>query len=161
MSLVRMIPSADYSTRQGKWEKSKFNGIEITNKILGLVGCGNVGSIVANRAIGLKMKVIYLGHSCFLIFFKGKKLLIDPFISGNELAKKVDISGIKCHYILITHGHQDHMLDAELIANNNNATIISNYEIVSWFQTKGLNGHGMNHGGKFNFDFGYKLLEFK
>lgn len=100
------------------------------------------------------MKVIYLGHSCFLIFFKGKKLLIDPFISGNELAKKVDISGIKCHYILITHGHQDHMLDAELIANNNNATIISNHEIVSWYQSKGLNGHGMNHGGKFNFDFG-------
>ena len=100
------------------------------------------------------MKVTYLGHSCFLIFFNGKKLLIDPFITGNELAKNIDISSIKCDFILITHGHQDHLLDAELIANNNNATIISNYEIVSWYQTKGLNGHGMNHGGKFNFDFG-------
>ena len=100
------------------------------------------------------MKVTYLGHSCFLIFFNGKKLLIDPFITGNELAKNIEISSIKCDFILITHGHQDHLLDAELIANNNNATIISNYEIVSWFQTKGLNGHGMNHGGKFNFDFG-------
>ena len=100
------------------------------------------------------MKVTYLGHSCFLIFFNGKKLLIDPFITGNELAKNIDVSGIKCDYILITHGHQDHLLDTELIANNNNATIISNYEIVSWYQKKGLAGHGMNHGGKFNFDFG-------
>ena len=100
------------------------------------------------------MKVNYLGHSCFLIFFNEKKLLIDPFITGNELAKNIDISGIKCDYILITHGHQDHLLDVELIANNNNAMIISNHEIVSWYQTRGLNGHGMNHGGKFNFDFG-------
>ncbi len=58
MSLVRFIPLADQSTRQGKWEKSKFNGVEVTNKILGLIGCGNIGSIVAARAIGLRMKVI-------------------------------------------------------------------------------------------------------
>lgn len=100
------------------------------------------------------MKVTYLGHSCFLILFNGKKLLIDPFITGNELAKNINVLDIKCDYILITHGHQDHLLDAELIANKNNAIIISNYEIVSWYQSKGLNGHGMNHGGKFNFDFG-------
>ena len=100
------------------------------------------------------MKVIYFGHSCFLILFNGKKLLIDPFISGNKLANNINISDIKCDYILITHGHQDHLLDAELIGNNNNAIIISNYEIVSWYQSKGLTGHGMNHGGKSNFDFG-------
>ena len=57
MSLVRMIPQADRSTRQGKWEKSKFNGTEISGKYLGLIGCGNIGSIVASRALGLKMKV--------------------------------------------------------------------------------------------------------
>ena len=67
------------------------------------------------------MKVIYFGHSCFLILFNGKKLLIDPFISGNKLANNINISDIKCDYILITHGHQDHLLDAELIGNNNNA----------------------------------------
>ena len=100
------------------------------------------------------MKVTYLGHSCFLILFNGKKLLIDPFITGNDLAKNINVLDINCDYILITHGHQDHLLDAELIANKNNAIIISNYEIVSWYQSKGLNGHGMNHGGKFNFDFG-------
>ena len=73
------------------------------------------------------MKVTYLGHSCFLILFNGKKLLIDPFITGNELAKKINILDIKCDYILVTHGHQDHLLDAEFIANNTNATTISNY----------------------------------
>ena len=57
MSLVRFIPLADQSTRQGKWEKSKFNGIEVTNKILGLIGCGNIGSIVASRAVGLKFAI--------------------------------------------------------------------------------------------------------
>ena len=58
MSLVRMIPQADSSTKQGKWEKSKFNGTEINGKYLGLIGCGNIGSIVASRALGLKMKVL-------------------------------------------------------------------------------------------------------
>ena len=100
------------------------------------------------------MKVTYLGHSCFLVLFNGKNLLIDPFITGNELAKNITISDIKCDYILVTHGHQDHLLDAELIAHNTNATIISNYEIVSWYQAKGVSGHAMNQGGKFNFGFG-------
>ena len=58
MSLVRMIPQADISTKLGKWEKSKFNGTEINGKYLGLIGCGNIGSIVASRALGLKMKVL-------------------------------------------------------------------------------------------------------
>ena len=58
MSLVRMIPQADSSTKEGKWEKSKFNGTEINGKYLGLIGCGNIGSIVASRALGLKMKVL-------------------------------------------------------------------------------------------------------
>ena len=88
MSLVRMIPSADYSTRQGKWEKSKFNGIEITNKILGLVGCGNVGSIVANRAIGLKMKVI--AFDPFLNIKRAEEIGIEK-VTLDDLLKKSDI----------------------------------------------------------------------
>ncbi|HAT86323.1 phosphoglycerate dehydrogenase [Cohaesibacter gelatinilyticus] len=55
---ARQIPAADASTQQGKWEKSKFMGVEITNKTLGVIGCGNIGGIVATRAVGLKMKVI-------------------------------------------------------------------------------------------------------
>ena len=58
LALARQIPSADRSTQAGKWEKSKFMGVEITAKTLGVIGCGNIGSIVAERAIGLKMKVI-------------------------------------------------------------------------------------------------------
>src|ERR1700747_2604948 len=58
LSLARQIPGADASTRAGKWEKNKFLGVELFGKTLGIIGCGNIGSIVADRAIGLKMKVI-------------------------------------------------------------------------------------------------------
>src|SRR6202022_3672031 len=58
LAMARQIPEADASTRAGKWEKNKFLGVEIFSKTLGIIGCGNVGSIVADRAIGLKMKVI-------------------------------------------------------------------------------------------------------
>jgi D-3-phosphoglycerate dehydrogenase / 2-oxoglutarate reductase len=58
LALARQIPEADASTRAGKWEKNKFLGVEIFGKTLGVIGCGNVGSIVADRAIGLKMKVV-------------------------------------------------------------------------------------------------------
>jgi D-3-phosphoglycerate dehydrogenase len=58
LALARQIPQADASTQAGKWEKNKFMGVEITGKTLGVIGCGNIGSIVADRGIGLKMKVI-------------------------------------------------------------------------------------------------------
>src|SRR3569833_515386 len=58
LALARQIPQADRSTQAGKWEKNKFMGVEITGKTLGVIGCGNIGSIVADRALGLKMKVI-------------------------------------------------------------------------------------------------------
>ena len=57
-ALARQIPQADVSTQAGKWEKNRFMGVEITGKVLGLIGCGNIGSIVAERAIGLHMRVI-------------------------------------------------------------------------------------------------------
>lgn len=58
LALARQIPSADVSTQAGKWEKSKFMGTEVTGKLLGVIGCGNIGSIVADRALGLKMRVV-------------------------------------------------------------------------------------------------------
>ena len=58
LSLARQIPAADASTRAGKWEKNRFLGVEVFNKTLGVIGCGNIGSIVAERALGLKMKVV-------------------------------------------------------------------------------------------------------
>ena len=57
-ALARQIPAADISTQAGKWEKNRFMGVEITGKVLGIIGCGNIGSIVASRAVGLKMRVI-------------------------------------------------------------------------------------------------------
>src|SRR6195952_2804349 len=57
-ALARDLPQADASTQAGKWEKNRFMGVELTSKTLGLIGCGNIGSIVADRALGLRMKVI-------------------------------------------------------------------------------------------------------
>ncbi len=98
------------------------------------------------------MKITYYGHGCIGIQTGGKNLLIDPFISGNPLAKSIDIDSIPADYILITHGHTDHVLDVEQIAKQNGAQLISNFEIISWFEQKGLKGHPMNHGGKVTFD---------
>ena len=100
------------------------------------------------------MKIRYLGQNGFLFDMNGKTILVDPFISGNPLAKGIDIDAIKPDYILITHGHQDHVLDVEQIAKANGSTIISNYEIVSYFGQKEISGHPMNHGGQWKFDFG-------
>lgn len=101
------------------------------------------------------MDVTYYGHSCFQVVLAGKKLLFDPFITPNELAKDIDINGIKVDYIILSHGHQDHIADVEAIYKNNNAKIIATFEVVSWFAEKGLeNSHQMNHGGSWDFDFG-------
>ena len=100
------------------------------------------------------MKITYYGHSCFGIETMGLHLLLDPFISPNPLAAAIDINSLKADYILLSHGHGDHVADAEAIAKRTGATIISNYEIVSWFEAKGCKGHPMNHGGKADFPFG-------
>ena len=63
-ALARQIPQADLSTQAGKWEKNRFMGVELTGKVLGIIGCGNIGSIVASRAIGLHMRVIAYDPSC-------------------------------------------------------------------------------------------------
>ena len=100
------------------------------------------------------MKITYYGHATIGVEFGGKHLLFDPFISGNPIAPGIDIDKIPADYILISHGHQDHVLDMERIAKRTHAQIISNAEIVGWAEGKGLKGHPMNHGGKWDFDFG-------
>ena len=100
------------------------------------------------------MKITYLGHSTLSIETKDKTIIVDPFISGNELAKHIDINQLQADYILVTHAHQDHILDVEAIAKRTGAKVISNYEIVTYFENKGISGHPMNHGGKWTFDFG-------
>lgn len=100
------------------------------------------------------MKIQYLGHASFFIATGGKSLIIDPYISVNQLAKHLKINEIRANYILITHAHNDHIFDVEVIGKNSNAVIISNYEIVNYFEEKGIKGHPMNTGGSWHFDFG-------
>lgn len=101
------------------------------------------------------MKLTYYGQSCFAVEMGGKNLLFDPFIRPNELAGHIAVEDIKADYILVSHGHNDHMADAVEIAQRNNATVIGAYEVVNWLEDKGVASiHPMNHGGKKEFDFG-------
>ncbi len=100
------------------------------------------------------MKITYLGHSSLSIELSDKVIMVDPFISANELAKNIDINKLKADYVFLTHVHEDHIIDAEKIAQNNNAIIVSNYEIATYYSKKGFQTHGMNTGGSWQFDFG-------
>ncbi len=101
------------------------------------------------------MKTTYYGHSCFSVVVKNRSLLIDPFISGNELARNIDVKTIAADYILISHGHEDHIADAVSIAKRTAATVIAPYEVASWCENQGVkNVRPMNHGGAASFDFG-------
>jgi D-3-phosphoglycerate dehydrogenase / 2-oxoglutarate reductase len=87
MALARQLPAADRSTRAGKWEKSRFMGVELTGKVLGIVGCGNIGSIVAERAHGLKMKVV--AFDPFLSIERARDLNVEK-VSLDELLARAD-----------------------------------------------------------------------
>ncbi len=94
------------------------------------------------------MTLTYYGHSCVGVRTAGRDLLFDPFISGNPLAKDIDPGTIPANVVLLTHGHGDHVLDAEAIVKRTGATLISNYEIVTWFGKKSIaGGIGLNLGG--------------
>ncbi|MGR7814507.1 metal-dependent hydrolase [Lacinutrix undariae] len=100
------------------------------------------------------MKITFYGHASLGIEIDDIHIIVDPFISANEKANHIDIATLKADYILLTHAHQDHILDVEAIAKRTNAVIVSNFEIVTHFQNKGFEGHPMNHGGTWDFDFG-------
>jgi L-ascorbate metabolism protein UlaG (beta-lactamase superfamily) len=100
------------------------------------------------------MKITFYGHACLGIEVNETSILVDPFISGNPKAAHIDIDAIEADYILITHAHQDHILDVERIAKRTNAMIISNYEIATYYGSLGYSFHPMNHGGSWDFEFG-------
>lgn len=101
------------------------------------------------------MKVSYYGHSCFGVEINGKHLLFDPFITPNEMAKHIDVTKIKADYILVSHGHEDHIADCVSIAKRTGAKVICAWEIFVWLGKQGLeNMHPMNTGGKVKLDFG-------
>jgi D-3-phosphoglycerate dehydrogenase len=118
-SLARQIPQANASTHAGKWEKSKFMGTELYNKTLGVIGCGNIGSIVADRALGLKMKVI----------------AFDPFLTSERAqdigVEKVELEEIYARSDFITihvpkNDKTSHMINAETIAQMKDGVYIIN-----------------------------------
>src|SRR5947208_1956389 len=86
-ALAREIPAADASTQAGKWEKNRFMGVEITGKVLGVIGCGNIGSIVAERAIGLHMRVI--AFDPFLSLERAKDIGVEK-VDLDDLLKRAD-----------------------------------------------------------------------
>lgn len=103
------------------------------------------------------MELTYLGHSCFSVKIGKATLLFDPFIKGNPLAVKAGVKTdkLKADYILLSHGHYDHTLDAPEIAKRTGATVICGFEVGEWVKKQGVkNVHQMNHGGSFHFPFG-------
>lgn len=100
------------------------------------------------------MQFTYYGHASFSVEIAGKHLLFDPFISPNPLARAVDINTLKADYILLSHGHGDHVADAAAIAQRSGAKIVAAAEVAAWFEQKGIsNVHGMNYGST-ELDFG-------
>ncbi len=100
------------------------------------------------------MNYTYYGQSSFLLETETKKFLFDPFISQNPLAKAVDITKIEADYILVSHGHGDHVGDLIGLAKQTKATIIAIPEVIGWVMKQGVeNVHPMNF-GKYKFDFG-------
>lgn len=99
------------------------------------------------------MKITYYSHSCFMIETASARLLVDPFLTGNPKAE-VKAGDVRCDYILVSHGHDDHTGDALGIAKANDATIVANYEIAEYFGARGAKVHGMNPGGAHVFPFG-------
>ncbi|HEY3663969.1 MAG TPA: metal-dependent hydrolase [Chthoniobacterales bacterium] len=101
------------------------------------------------------MKFTYYGHACFAVVAGGKTLLFDPFITPNPLAEKIDVKEIAADFILVSHGHGDHVADLVDIAKRTGATVITPYEVGSWFEKKGVeNVQAMNHGGAAKMPFG-------
>ena len=98
------------------------------------------------------MKITFLGHASLEIKIDEFSIVVDPFISGNALAAHIDLSNLKADFILLTHAHQDHVLDVEVIAERTKAVIVSNYEIAMYYGAKDLNINALNHGGTFKTD---------
>jgi L-ascorbate metabolism protein UlaG (beta-lactamase superfamily) len=96
----------------------------------------------------------WLGHSCLLFESDGINVLIDPFLTSNPKAA-VKSDAVPAEFVLVSHGHSDHIGDTIAIAKRTGATVIANYEIAGWLQKQGLKKvHGMQHGGSFMFPFG-------
>ncbi|MEM7223890.1 MAG: phosphoglycerate dehydrogenase [Pseudomonadota bacterium] len=109
LALARRIPAADRSTHAGKWEKSRFMGVELTGKTLGVIGCGNVGAVVADRALGLKMRVV--AYDPFLSNDRARDLGVEK-VELDDLLARADFISL---HVPLTDQTRD-ILDAEALA---------------------------------------------
>lgn len=105
----------------------------------------------------MSITLTWFGHAAFGLETTGYKLLVDPFLSGNPVAT-VDPGAIETDFILISHGHGDHVGDAIDIARRTGALVIANFEIASWAERQGVASHGQHIGGGFHHPFGYLKL---
>lgn len=105
----------------------------------------------------MSFELTFIGHASLGLVTDGYKILVDPYIKNNPVAV-VDADSIEADYILITHGHGDHIGDTIEIAERTGATVISNAEISGWLRKKGLKVHGQHLGGGFTHPFGYLKL---
>ncbi len=101
----------------------------------------------------------WYGHATIGLETGGYHILVDPFFSGNPAAT-VKPGDVRADFILVSHGHGDHVGDTEAIAKRTGALVISNFEIASWLGRKGLKTHGQHLGGGYRYPFGYLKLTF-
>ena len=105
------------------------------------------------------MKFTYYGHACFAVEAGDQTLLFDPFITPNPLAAQNDLNQVGADFILVSHGHGDHVADLVAVAKRTRATVIAPFEVGSWFEKKGVeNVQAMNHGGTAMLPFGMVKL---
>ena len=101
--------------------------------------------------------IIWYGHATLGLETSGYHILIDPFFSGNPVAP-ISHEKVKADFVLVTHGHGDHIGDTVAIAKRTGATVISNFEIASWLDNQGVKTHGQHIGGGYKHSFGYLKL---
>ncbi len=118
---------------------------------LPLLWRGSEGEVNKNN----RMYLTYYGQSCFAVNIGGKKILFDPFITPNNLAKEIDVNAIEADYIFLSHGHSDHIADCVDIAKRTGAKVVAAFEVHTWLNNQGIsNTHPMNTGGQWKFEFG-------
>src|SRR6185436_3300875 len=102
-------------------------------------------------------KLTWYGHATLGLETGGYKIIVDPFFSGNPSAS-ISADAVEADFILISHGHGDHVGDGVAIGKRTGATVISNFEIANWFSSQGVQAHGQHIGGGHQHPFGYLKL---
>ncbi len=103
----------------------------------------------------MSISITWHGHGTFSLDINGTAVVVDPFFAGNNPAAKTAVDDVAADFILQTHGHGDHIADTIPLAKRTGATVIANFEIITWLGQQGHDkGHGMNTGGGWSFPFG-------